>query len=120
MTRQISFTRFENRALHNFRQKISQAESTEDVRKFFGQVVKALLEDIFGEDLKLGQDDFKLRLDAQPHYVLSDRVSNLENFKSIWKQSDLSRIINDLAESAIGRYKHLQKSPEKTDAKIRM
>jgi hypothetical protein len=120
MTKQISFTRYENKLLHTFRQKINQAESTEDVNKFFSQVLKTLFEEIFGEGLDLRYEDFRLRFDKEPHFLLSDRVYGLKNFRSIWGQSDLCRIINNFAESATGRYKHLEKGPQKTEAKIRM
>ena len=120
MTKQLSFTKYENKILPNFRQKINKAESTEDVKKFFVQTVKELFIDIFGEEMKFEHEDFRLRFDDAPYFILSDRVLSLENVKSVWNESDLSRVIQRLAESSIGRYKHLKKSPEKTDAKIRM
>jgi len=35
MTKQISFTKQENELLPDYRNKLNQAESVEDVRKFF-------------------------------------------------------------------------------------
>ena len=46
MTKQISFSKYEQKVLPNFRQKISQSESIEDVKKFFIYTVKELLESI--------------------------------------------------------------------------
>ena len=120
MTKQLSFTKHEHKVLPNFRQKINKAESTEDVKKFFVQTAKELFEDIFGGEMKFRYEDFKLRLDRDPSYILSDRIFSSEKIRSIWNESDLSRIIYRLAESAIGRYKHLEKNPEKSETKIRI
>jgi len=46
MTKQLSFTKYEHKILPNFRQKISKAESTEDVKKFFVYTAKELFENI--------------------------------------------------------------------------
>jgi hypothetical protein len=43
MTKQIFFSKYEQKVLPNFRQKINEAESTEDVKKFFIYTVKELL-----------------------------------------------------------------------------
>lgn len=120
MTKQFSFTKYEHKILPNFRQKINNAESTEDVKKFFVQTAKALFEDIFGGEMDFGYEDFKIRLDSKPSCVLSDRVLSSKEIKSVWDQSDLSRVIYRLAETAIGRYKHLEKHPDKSDTKIRI
>jgi len=70
--------------------------------------------------MKFAYEDFNLRLDRDPHYTLSSRVLSSKNIKSIWKDSDLSRVIARLAESAMHRYKHLEKNPEKSENKIRL
>lgn len=120
MTKQLSFTKYEHKVLPSFRKKINKAESTEDVKKFFVQTAKKLFEDIFGEEMKFGYEDFKLRLGSNPSYILSDRVLSSENIKSVWDGSDLSRVVYRFAESAMRRHKHLEKNPEKSDTKIRI
>jgi hypothetical protein len=120
MTKQISFTKAEHKVLPGFRQKINHAESTEDVKKFFVQTFKDLFEDVFGGEMKFRYEDFNLRLDRAPHYTLSDRVLSSKNIKSVWKESDLSRVIARLAESAMHRYKHLENNPQKSENKIRL
>ncbi len=120
MTKQISFTKYENKVLPGFRQKINHAESTEDVKKFFVQTSKGLFEDVFGGEMKFVYEDFNLRLDRDPHYILSDRLLSSKNIKSAWNGSDLSRVIARLADSAIHRYKHLEKNPGKSENKIRI
>ena len=119
MTKQLSFTKFEHKVLPKFRHKINEAESTEDVKKFFVQTTKELFEDIFGGEMDFEYEDFKLRVDIDPFYVLSDRVLSSQNIQSVWDTSDLPRIICRLAESAVGRYKHLERNLEKSDTKIR-
>ena len=120
MSKQLSFTKYEHKIIPKFRQKINKSESTEDVKKFFVQSAKELFENIFGEDMSFGYEDFKLQSDRQPAYVLSDRVLSSESVKSVWNGSDLSRIIYRLAESAACRYNHLEKNPDKSDNKIRI
>ena len=120
MTKQLSFTKYENKVLPNFRQKINMAESTEDVKKFFIQTAKELFIDIFGLEKRFEYEDFQIHFENEPHFILSDRVTSSEGFKSVWNESDLSRIMSKLVESAMGRYKHLKKRPEKSKSKIRM
>ena len=119
MTKQLSFTKYENKALPNFRQKINKAESTEDVKKFFVQTFSELFEDIFGGEMKFGYEDFKLRPDRDPYYKLSDRVFSSKSIRSVWNESDLSQVLSRFAEPAMHRYKHLEKNPEKSENKIR-
>ena len=120
MSDQISFTKYENRIVPHFRQKINCAESTEDVKKFFIQTTKNLLNEIFDENLDIRYDDVELMPDCDPYYRVSDRLGSCENFTSVWNGSDLSRVMFRLASSATHRYKHLLKNPEKRDSKIRM
>ena len=119
MIKQLSFTRYEHKILPNFRQMLGKAESTEDVKKFFVYTVKELFENIFKEKIEIEYEDIKLMPDQAPYYRLSERLVSTIDFASVWNNSDLSRIIKRLAESAMGRFKHLKKRPEKTEAKIK-
>jgi len=119
MIKQLSFTRYEHKILPNFRQMISKAESTEDVKKFFVYTVIELFENIFEEKMDFEYENIALMPTSDPHYKISKRLLSLEDFASAWNDSDLPVIIDHLAESAMHRYKHLQKHPEKTKAKIK-
>ena len=119
MTEQFSYTKYENRALPGFRAKINKAESTEDVKKFFVHALKELLEDIFEGRMRFLYEDFELRPEGSPCFRLSQRILSSDSFRGVWEDSDLPRVFERLANSAASRYKHLEKSPEKTDAKIR-
>ncbi|MCD4763439.1 MAG: hypothetical protein K8R28_05370 [Desulfobacterales bacterium] len=120
MSKQISFSKYEQKVLPNFRQKISQAESTEDVKKFFVYTAQELLESIFAGKIDFKYEDIELIPGKEPHYLLSKQFAFSDEFKSVWKDSDLPRLLSRLAETAVHRYKHLKKRPEKTEAKIRM
>lgn len=119
MTRQLSFSKYENRALPSFREKTNQAESTEDVKKFFRYTTCELLGNIFEGKITFNQNDIVLRQDEEPFYTVSDRLKQLDEFTTIWDSSDLPRVTGRLAKTAMNRYRHLEKNPEKTKAKIR-
>ncbi len=74
MTKQISFSKYEQKVLPNFRQKINEAESTEDVKKFFIYTVKELLESILPEKFGFEYEDVALMPGSEPYYVLSKRL----------------------------------------------
>lgn len=119
MTKQISFSKYEQKILPGFRQKINEAESTEDVKKFFIYTIKELLESILPEKFGFEYEDVVLMPNSEPYYVLSERLLSSDAFKSVWNDSDLPHLLSRLAKPAMHRYKHLQKHPEKTEAKIR-
>ena len=119
MIKQLSFTKYERKILPNFREMISKAESTEDVKKFFVYTAIELFENIFEEKMGFEYEDIALVPKGDPHYKVSKRLLSLEDFAFAWNDSDLPVIIDHLAESAMHRYKHLQKHREKTEAKIK-
>jgi hypothetical protein len=120
MTEKLSFTKYEHECLPAFRQRISKAESAEDVRKVFAYTTRLLMEKIFAGGVKFGDDDATLDPSGDSPFSLNDRLFSNEGFKSAWNNSDLPRMVSRFAETAARRIKHLEKHPEKTDAKIRM
>jgi len=119
MTKRISFVKHLNKILPKFRENMSSSESTEDVKKFFMYAVKELLEEILEKDIDINEDDLILVPDKPPYFKISNRlISQIK--KEVWKESDLPHLIEKLADAAVGRYKHLEKHPEKTESKIRM
>ncbi len=120
MTMQHSFSKIENALLPGYRNKIAAAESTEDVKKFYNYTMLELFNQVFSGNLDAQYDEITLRPDEEPPYVLSDRLLNNDDFSSVWKSSDLARVVSRFADTAAKRYKHLKKNPEKTEAKIRM
>lgn len=120
MSRQISFSKFGNKVLPHFRERISKAESTEDLKKFFVYTTRELLTDVFAGELELDYGDVTLTPKSPPHFVLSERLLADPRFAASWKDSDLATILGNLAGTAMKRYIHLEKNPAKSEAKIRM
>ena len=120
MEKKLSFRKYEKKIMPQFREKMNKAESTEDVKKFFTQTVEELLNHILDRAVKFQDNDVLLLPDVKPYYQISERLQTVEPLKSYWIDSDLPHIISRLADSACGRYRHLEKHPEKTESKIRM
>ncbi|MDD5207218.1 MAG: hypothetical protein PHS17_17465 [Desulfobacterales bacterium] len=99
---------------------MSKAESTVEVKQVFVQTVEELLKDVLDEKIKFEEEDLSLLPHADPCFKVSDRLRSDRLLKTYWTESDLPHVIHRLAESATGRYKHLEKHPEKTEVKIRM
>jgi hypothetical protein len=91
-----------------------------DVRKVFAYTARVLIDKIFNGAVKLRDDDVTLELSGESQFSISNRLFSTEDFESAWKNSDLPRMVSRFAETAVRRIKHLEKHPEKTDAKIRM
>jgi len=119
MSPQISFTKYENEVLPDFRKKLNLAESTEDVINFFGHTITELGKSIFEGKIDIDYEDITLIFDHEPHYKINQRLFNSDEFTSVWNASDLSRVIGRFAKSAMNRYKRLEKYSETTDTKIR-
>ena len=119
MSPQISFTKYENEILPDFRKKLNLAESTEDVINFFAQTIMELCNSIFEGKIDIDYENITLLLDHEPHYKINKRLFNSDEFTSVWNTSDLSRVIGRFAKSAMNRYKRLEKYSVKTDTKIR-
>jgi len=120
MSRQISFSKYGNKVLPHFRERISKAESTEDLKKFFVYTTRELLTGVFAGELQLNYEDVALAPKTPPHFILSDRLLADPRFAASWKDSDLANILGSLAGKAMKRYIHLEKNPAKSVAKIRM
>ncbi len=120
MVKQLSFTKIEQNVQSHFRQRINTAESTEDVKKFFTYTVKELFNTIFKEKIRFDNEDISLKSRDESLYTLNDRLYSLDEFSSVWNQSDLPNVVERLAKKATNRYIHLEKNSEKTRLKIRM
>ncbi len=119
MAQQISFTKYENEVLPDFRKKLNLAESTEDVINFFAHTTMELFKNVFADKVDFGHEDITLILDREPHYKVNKRLFASDEFTSIWNDSDLPRVIGRFAKSAMNRFKRLEKYSEKSDTKIR-
>lgn len=120
MTTRLSFTKHEHKILPGFRQKINEAESTQDLKNIFRHAVKDLFEAAFEGKLPLQDEDTQFQPDQSPYYTLSPRLLSTDPFRTLWNDSDLPRVTERLADLSLRRYKRLQKHSEKTDSKIRV
>ena len=119
MVRQISFTKYQQELLPGYRQKINVSESAEDVRNCFIYTVQELMKHVFEGEARVDYDDVELIPGAAPYYRFSKQLLNSEDFQSVWNNSDLSHMMDKLAETAANRCKRLEKHSEKTSSKIR-
>ena len=120
MTQQQSFSKVENELQHKFRKMVNEAESTEDVKKFFIYCMQELFRRACVGQLELQFDDIGLRPEENPPFMISEHVRSREDFAQLWDTSDLPHIVSRFAELALNHYKHLAKNPEKTEMKMRM
>ncbi len=119
MATQISYSRFENDLVHQYRNQINGAESSSDVEKFFDYAVRELCKKIFDGNLQLKQQDFQFTVEGESLFQIHKRLLNTEAFKEVWDNSDLPNIVNRFAQTANNRAIHLEKHKEKTNLKIR-
>ncbi|MDD2462641.1 MAG: hypothetical protein PHI97_01465 [Desulfobulbus sp.] len=118
MTLQTSFTHVENKLLPHLRKTISQARSTEDVKKMFGYCLQELFRDVSSGELELRLEDITLYPEAN-RCDIDERIRQLAAFTKVWNGTDLPRIVDRFTEVCLHQYAHLAKNPEKTEAKIR-
>lgn len=121
MKKQLSFSKYERKILPSFRNKINQAESTEDLKKFFSYSCRELLQQIFAaQDIKMQVDDIVFDPEAAPFFKVNDRLASSPVFGAVWQDSDMRSLLSHLAQTAQKRYVRLGKHLDKTEAKIRM
>lgn len=119
MTKQWSFSKYENEILPDFRNRINCAESAEDVKKFFVYAANELMKNAFAGKINLEYGDISLEPSAEQPFKVNERLLSMKEFTDMWNCSDLRHVTGRLAQVATNRYKHLEKHPEKTNAKIR-
>jgi len=118
MKKRFSFTRYEREILPNFRQKISKAESTEDVKKFFVYTIQKLFGRVLERKGAFTYEDIRLDPQEQSGFIISDKLLEDPDFAAVWRNSDLANIVKRIADAASNRHRHLQKNPAKTESKI--
>lgn len=119
MKKQKSFAHIEQELRHTYRNNLNIAESDEDVKKFFAYTVQDLLEQACEGQVTVKYDDICLDSDGLEGFVCSKSLQKNKVFMQVWKNSDLPRIVERLAENGLNRIKHLvERHPDKTEAKI--
>jgi len=118
MTKQISFSKYEQELRPEYWQMMNSAESTEDVKKFFVRTVLEMFERVFEGGTLVDYEDVHLDLKRKEGFVLSKRLQGIPDFVSAWKKSDLRHIVKRMAQFAVKRHKHFEKHRDKTEAKM--
>lgn len=118
MIRQVSYSKIEKEVRPGLREKLNVAESTEDVKKFFVYAVKELLDKVLEGETAVQYEQITLAPDEKEGYTLSPSLLHDSRFQKVWENSDLPHIVRRMAEVAVKRYTHLEKHPDKTEAKI--
>ncbi|MDX9896950.1 MAG: hypothetical protein RBS34_15985 [Desulfofustis sp.] len=119
-TQQKSFSKAENEVMPEFRRRINEAESTEDVKKFFTYTIRELFDKIFPDGAQVNLDEIRLQPEESPGYWISESVLGREDVTGVWSMSDLPNILERLAQVAGKRHAHLMKNPQRSESKIRM
>ena len=113
-----SFAKVEHELLPGYRARLNNAESTEDIKKFFFVTVQNLLDTVLEEKVALRYADFHLDPEAEESFFLGRRIRESPGFASAWEDSDLCPIIKRLAERAVNRHKRMAKCRDKTESKL--
>ena len=111
MTDFKSHSRVENELAHQFRERLSHAESAEEARRFFSLTMFDLLERVLGEDAGVRQDDVIL---TESGFRASERLAALGSYTQALKDSDLEPIMRRFAEAASHRVLHMSNQPGKS------
>ena len=117
---QLSFSKVENEVMPEFRRRINEAESTEDVKKFFAYTIQELFNKIFPGSVPLSFEEIRLQPDESPGYWLSEAVLAREDVAGVWATSDLPHILDRVSQVAVKRHAHLMKNPQRSESKIRV
>lgn len=118
MSQMMSLTKYEHQVLPKLRDQLNQAESVEDVKKFFIGTIQEFLGLATDGNVTADYDDISLLPDQKPYYSLTAHVTDSAAIKEL-ENSDLKAILQRLAEQAAHRYKHLIKNNTKTNLKIK-
>jgi hypothetical protein len=119
MSAQNSYTKLEREVAPALRDKLNHAESAEEAKRFFAQEMGGFLQQVFGDELRIRDEDILLTPEQAPYFALRGDLAGNALIASTFKGSDLDEILQRLAQTAAHRYTHLAGHPAKTEAKIR-
>lgn len=116
---EIPYARIERDVRHKYRKNLGLAESTEDVKKFFGYAVKDLLTQAFDNQIAFDYDDIRLAPKSAGGFRLSSKFKGNLVLLENGEPSPLPKIIRRFAIQANRLIQHLEeKRPDKTEIKI--
>ncbi|MGM0509310.1 MAG: hypothetical protein ACQERZ_09175, partial [Fusobacteriota bacterium] len=103
MSKQNSFTNYENELLPNLREKLNTSEDSVDIANNFSYVSSELLDKIFGENIDIKTDDVVFNPDEEGYFAVSSALLEKDDVKKVFENSDLKNILERFATAA---YKH--------------
>lgn len=118
MTRQSSFSKLRKEMMPGFRDQMSKAESTEDVKKFYADTMRQILTRLASHYDPVMPEDVHLSPDSADGYFINPSIMDRPPLRAAWSESDLPYILDDFTSMALNRHAHLSKNPEKTRKKI--
>lgn len=118
MKSHISFTKAENAVRHEFWQNLNNAESTEDISKFFVYAVQDLIEFAFNERVTVEFDDIRLMPEQEDGFVLSADFRQNRDIAEALESTDLHAVLVRFAATAIKHSRHLDKHRDKPESTI--
>lgn len=118
MTRQSSFSKLRKEMMPGFREKMQMAESTEDVKKFYADTMRMLLDRLASHYDPIMPEDIQLSPESTDGYFINPEIMDRPPLRAAWNESDLPYILDDFTTKALNRYAHLSKNPEKDRSKI--
>lgn len=118
MNKQVSYSKIENEVRAHFRNNLNQAESSEDVRKFFAYAVRELIDKAFEGEITFHFGDIELASGQEQAFLIHQGLLHDLTFMNAWHNSDLHPIIERMAVTAAKHLKHFDKMPDKTEAKM--
>lgn len=116
---QYSYVSYEKDFAHELREKLNHSEDGSDVYNMFSFVIAKMLNRIFGEKLKVKNNDITFEPDCSTHFSFSRKLLDSDIFTDQLANSDIGNIVNRFAESAYNRYVHINKHLKKTNLKVR-
>ncbi|WP_319562917.1 hypothetical protein [Marispirochaeta sp.] len=102
-----------------FRNRVTNSEKLDDLRRCFTTSVAELLGTLLEEDISLNGDDVSFRPEEKDHYWVNDEIRSTPRFAEVLQNPEVRQIVKKAAQTAYHRYLHLKKHPEKTELKIR-
>ena len=113
-----SYAKIERDLKGEYKKKMNAAESTEDVKKFFGQTALRLFGRVFEGEVAIDYEDVRLDANRPRGFRLREGLTSDETIQKVWDGSDLPDIVGRFATQAGKRMKDLEKHPERTESKI--
>ncbi len=117
--REESVETLERKAIGQIRQRISKTESQSDLSDGFSYNVSLYLNSIMQPEINVSAQDISFSPDRNDHYILSKRLTESNEFNSLWNGTRLPHFVQKVAETTYHRYIHLSHHGEKTRAKIK-